>query len=445
MSNSIVVIKQLKDRLPKQFDAALEEHAHAAEGWAGKVRLIFALTFLAAAFWSWNYDSNAKFIYLFFSAVWLMVMFAVRLRMKKESSDSIVARTTFIDLSIVHLALIAFIQQGLFPKSGGGLFLCYFPILAVAANRYRIGLVMRAAIYAAIVFVPLSLYAGSPPWFKISMLFAATFVFVMGSRKPKDLMVNVASSALQEAFDLGEKYKEIDLTAQVHQLFMPPAIVDLPMIWSSSKHGAGTETSGDYFHIFETDRGPLVALGDLPGEGFDAIGQVSKLHQRLSKIVNSGASLTKILEDLNACVWEKYQGRKTFTCALAWWEGEQMHYANAGHLPAIQMSKQEHKRLPATCGPVGAQQQASFKEEVVTFPARDLLILYTDGVYAKLSGEREKGVAEIEALAEKFSGAEVNTLCHRIFDCAQPGQELNKDDSTIVVIRRQPAAASASA
>ena len=68
-----------------------------------------------------------------------------------------------------------------------------------------------------------------------------------------------------------------------------------------------------------------------------------------------------------------------------------------------------------------------------------------DGVFAKVTDSRDKGVSEIEALAEKFSGAEVTTLCHRIFDCAQPGYDTNKDDSTVVVIRRQPAAASASA
>jgi hypothetical protein len=45
----------------------------------------------------------------------------------------------------------------------------------------------------------------------------------------------------------------------------------------------------------------------------------------------------------------------------------------------------------------------------------------------------------MEALAERFSGGEVTTLCHRVFDCAQPGLEPIKDDATVVVIRRQPA------
>jgi serine phosphatase RsbU (regulator of sigma subunit) len=187
-----------------------------------------------------------------------------------------------------------------------------------------------------------------------------------------------------------------------------------------------------------------VVVGDLPGQGFEALSEVTKLHEELAEIVRRETNLAKILGELNPYVWEKYRGRKTFTCILARWQGEQMLYANAGHLPAIQVSKQERKQLPVTCGPVGAQPEAIFKEEVVPFPARDLIILYTDGLYQKLTNERDQGVAEIEKYADKFNGAEINTLCHRIFDCAQPGMEPNADDSTIVVIRRQPSAASAS-
>src|SRR5262249_60333079 len=105
------------------------------------------------------------------------------------------------------------------------------------------------------------------------------------------------------------------------------------------KHGAGTETSGDYFQIFDTPRGPLVIVGDLGGQGFEAVGEVAEMSRRLRRIVSREANLPKILEELNGYLWEQYQGRRPFTCVLAEWEGEQMRYVNAGHLPMIQMSK----------------------------------------------------------------------------------------------------------
>jgi serine phosphatase RsbU (regulator of sigma subunit) len=295
----------------------------------------------------------------------------------------------------------------------------------------------------------ISYWGGAPPWFRLSLLGATALVFALGSRKPKDLMVSVAKNALQEAFDLGAKQKQIEMTSQVHQLFLPPPVVDLPAIWSSSKHGAGTESGGDYYQIFETARGPLVVVGDLSidtGKGYEALTAAADLHQTLSKIVSKHAAelgesgLTKILDELNAELYEKH---RAFTCVLAQWQGEELHYVNAGHLPMIQLHKPQgtqaagHQQLPVTCGAVGDKADATFVESVVPFPARDLLLIYTDGAFAKLTSDRDKGGAEIEAMAERFSGGEVTTLCHRVFDCAQPGLEPIKDDATVVVIRRQ--------
>jgi hypothetical protein len=446
-------MKQLKDRLPKQVDEALNEQTRAAESWAIRLRWLFAVVFAASAIWTWNNQSNAKYIYLELAGAWIVMAALVSASKKSPASNS--TTMTMIDLTIVHLGMAAFIGRGLFPEFGSDIFLCYFPILAVAANRYHIMAALKAAAYAGAGYAAISLWSGSFPLFRLALLFTTALVFVAGSRKPKELAVKIAGKAIEEAFDLGARRKELELVQRTHQLFLPPPIVDLPEIWVSSKHGAGIETGGDYFHIFETPAGPLVAAGDLGGRGFEALGGIADLHQRLNAIINRETDLPKILQELNDYLLEKYEGRRTFTCVLARWEGEKMRYVSAGHLPMIQMSKPQgaqiinHKQLPATCGPAGAKsdstKEAAFTESIVQFPARDQLVIYTDGVFAKITDSPDKGVSEIEALVEKFSGSEITTLCHRIFDCAQPGYDQNKDDCTVVVIRRQPGAAAASA
>src|SRR5262249_35953994 len=124
-------MKQLKDRLPGQVNAALDEHARAAEGWATKVRALFAIIFAASALWMWNHPSNAKYLYLLLTAAWMTIA-AIGATMK-ESSNKNITIVTMIDLTIVHLGLAAFVWQGLFPKVGSGIYLCYFPILAITA------------------------------------------------------------------------------------------------------------------------------------------------------------------------------------------------------------------------------------------------------------------------------------------------------------------------
>ena len=444
MANTNNAIKLIKNNLSGRIDGALTEHAGKTESWAGTVRLLFAFTFAAAAGWSWSRPDNAKYIFLALAVVWLAVKLLIDLLQKQTPTNAQVSANTLIDVTIVNLGLLAFVQQGIFPTPGGGLFLCYFPILAVAANRYRMRLVIQAGLYAMIFYGILAWYAGSSPWLRLAMLGTTVLVFVMGSRKPRTLVAEVADQAIDTAFDLGVQQTEMALMAQAHQLFMPPPIVDLPALWCTSKHGAGSRSSGDYYRVFETERGPIVIVGDLGGQGFEALADVKAMHEELSRIVARESSLPKILESLNAYLYGKYKGDRPFTCVIAEWKGEEMHYINAGHLPMIQMSKPHgahavnQHTLPVTCGPVGVQATATFTESVVPFPIRDLMVVYTDGVFAKLTTDRAKGIAEIEAMAEQFSGGEVNTLCHRIFDCAQPGFDRNPDDSTVVVIRHQP-------
>lgn len=445
MSTNVIPIKQLKDRLPGQVEAALGEHAKLAEGIATKLRYLFALSFLASAVWIWTHAPAARNLYLAFAAVWAVLAVTVSLWSRRGATQSLVSRTTFLDTSVIHLAILAFVMQGLFPVLGPGIFLCYFPVLAVAASRYRIGLVLATGVYSAVGYLAISLYSGNLPWFRVAILATTVFVMIAGSRKPKKLVVDVATEAMQEAFDSGYKTCEQEMSAQLHQVLMPPPIVDLPMIWSSSKHGVGAETSGDFYQIYETDQGPLFVIGDLPGRGLQAVSDLSELNHFLSRVAGREPGLTSIAAELNRYVWEKYKGGRQLTCLMARWHGEEMTYLSAGHLPAIQVEKGRMLRLSATCGPVGAAETAEFSERTVPFPHRDLLVAFTDGAFAKLTSDREKGVDEIESLAEKFGGAEITTLCHRIFDCAHPGFDRNRDDSTVVVIRRQPAAVAAGA
>ena len=437
-------MKRLKGRLPKLIDEALGQQTRFDESWANNLRLFFAGAFFSAGLRNWDQYPAAKPIYMALGVGWLLVFVVAKIR-AKDQTESKNTLTTLLDITVINIGILLFTRRGLFPGFSTGLYLVYYPVLALAASRLRPALVVLAAFWAMVFYAPLSIYAGTPSWTRVAMFTVTAVVLMMASRSPKNLMVKVAGDALQEAYEEGAKAKEVDLTAQIHQLYLPPPIVDLPEIWSSSKHGAGTETGGDYFHIFETARGPLAVLGDFGGQGFQALNDVKQLHQQLAKLVSQEPSLPKILAELNTYVYELFKGRHPFTCIMVEWQGDEMRYANAGHLPAIRLNKQERIRLLVSSTAVGLDPTTTFIEEIVPFPARDLLIMYTDGAFAKLTDDRNKGVEEIESFVDKFSGGEVNTLCHRIFDCAQPGLEPNRDDSTVVVIRRQPTSASAAA
>ena len=448
-SVNAAAIKLIKNNFSAHLDEALTEHVRAAERWAGRVRLLLALVFGVSTVWIWEREGNGKFICLGLTIAWLVMMLLAQVRQRSGATTRQVTLNTLIDISIVNLGIAAFAHQG-YSLESTGLFLVYFPILAVAANRYRMGLVLLAGGYAILFYVIHSLYINGAPWLELSLLVVTLYVFAAGSRRPKSLVNEVAERELDAAYALGFQQAEQELTLMAHHLLMPAPQVDLPGLWCTGKHGAGAKTGGDYYQIFQrgeagqTGRGPLVIVGDLGGESVEALGDIKLLNLELARIVASESGLSQIAAALNTWLIGKFKGRRPFTCVIAEWEGEQMRYINAGHLPMVQMSKPQGAQavnqhtLPVTCGPLGVSADATITESVVSFPIRDMMVVYTDGIFAKLTSEREKGVAEIEAMAGRFSGGEVNTLCHRIFDCAQPGFDRNPDDATVVVIRRQP-------
>jgi hypothetical protein len=435
-----IALKRLKNDLPTQVDAALDTHAVRAEAWATRVRIGLLLLSAGAAARYWTAGDWSPYIFLFTAALWLTASIVVSMRMRQGSNESLVRITTLADFTIVHLGLIALAWTG--NASGAAVyFMSYFPLLAVASIRYRWTLVLLAAVYVAAFLSIFALFSSASPWLALAVFVLTALVGMLGSGKPKDLMVGVASKSLQEAFDIGARQKEIELNNLFHEALFPPSQIDLPMIWCASKHSAGAETGGDYYQVFDTAAGPIVIVGDLEGSNSTgALRDTALLHQALVRITSRGNDPVGILAQLNEWFFEKYEGKRLFTCVVVRWEGDTMYYANAGHLPAIRLVKDTRSRLPVTCGPVGERRDAEFAVQKIQFQARELLIVYTDGLYRKTTEDRDKGIAEIESLTDKFSHGEVNTICHRIFDCAQPGLEEPEDDATIVVIRRQPKA-----
>lgn len=437
-------MKKIKADLPRRVDAALSAQALAAESWANLMRLLFAVVCAGLAAWYWPFAYPAKFIYLGLAVAWVGVLIVARAR-RKQNQESLVGSSALIDVTVINLGLVAFAALNLFHNGGAGLYFFYFPVLAIAAARHRFLLPVKAGLYASVVYTVVALFSGSSPWLRLVVLLAVTVIAAAIAGRTRSLLQNFTTEIAQEAYETGRRDREVEMAVLLHEAFMSPAICDLETLWCSAKHLAGSETSGDYYHVFDFGPEPLLVVGDLPGPGLEASTDVSHLHRKLTQIVQRETELAAILNELNAYVRERFQGRKQFRCFIGRWIGNDLHYINAGLLPTIQIGKQDQQLLPVNGSPVGAQDDATFSESVVPFPARDLLLVYTDGLYQGLTDDENKGVAEIEKLAEQFRSGEVNTLCHRVFDCAHPGLEPPQDDRTLVVVRRQPSAVAAQA
>ena len=435
-------MKKLLDQVPKSIDGIYEQFGVTSHRAANTLRWFFAAMFLVATLWSLSDDSAAKFIYPILALLWLIAALMMGLRTKAMMTPQS-SLTMWVDLTIISTGLLLCAWQGVFNTKGWIVFFCYFPVLAVLARRQNIWLVLQAAAFIVVFYALVSLFAlGSLALPRLLGIGAMALAAVALTRKPKDELVAVTQNTVREAYELGASDKEAEMIAFVHAQSFPPSQYNLPGLYAAYKHGVGTTTSGDFYAAFETASGPMIVLGDLPGNGLDAAMAATQLQRQITQVAREKATLSEVATELNALLHRKHQA---VGCVLARWAGTHLQYLNAGHLPAVYISKREAKPLPVNAPPLGAEENFAHSEEVIEFQKGDLLLLYTDGAYAGLAQTPQDGAAEILRLADQFSGGEVNTICHRVFDCGLPEYAKPQDDSTVVIVRRQEFAGEASA
>jgi serine phosphatase RsbU (regulator of sigma subunit) len=436
-------MKKLLDQIPQQMDDVLRLFAASTARAANRLRWFFVAQFVIATLWTLGDDSAAKLIYPVLAVLWLLaaLVFGLRAKTKLTTSSDMLAR--WIDLAIISFGLMLCAWFGVFNTKGWLVFLGYFPVLALTARRYNMLLVLQAASFIIVFYALLSLFAlGSLALPRLLAVGAMTVAALALTRKPKQELVEAAQNAVREAYQLGANDKAVEFVAFVHAQSFPPAQYDLPGLYAAYKHGVGTTTSGDFYAAFETTSGPMIVVGDLPGNGLDAAMAATQLQQQITKLAREKTTLAEIATEINAKLHRRQQ---TASCVLARWEGAYLYYLNAGHLPAIRISKREPEPLLVNAPLLGATDEATFTEAVFEFQKGDLLLLYTDGAYSGLASDRVTGAAEILRLADQFSGGEVNTICHRVFDCGLPEYAPPQDDSTVVIVRRQEFAGEAAA
>lgn len=438
-------MKKLIDSVPKKVDAAYARHSITLEKYSNLLRWFFCVGFALTSVWLYvQGDVKGALASLIIAALWLgcaLIVSVITRRTEGVNNKSANAISTWIDLIVVCIGILLCLAQDVLDAAGFVFLLSFYPVITLTGRHNSISVLIKAALIATAFYLALLFGLGgsiTPPiTIILAMFWATALAGAILTLKPKKELAQIVQETAQEAYNLGTKDKELEVISLVHSELFPVQQLEVPGLYCSSKHLSGLNTSGDYYQVFETRRGPLVMIGDLPGEGLQAAMNVARLHQHIAEIIGREEALVEIAESLNSLIWHKYKGERVLSCILARWEGANLHYLNAGHLPAIRISKRVASSIDVNSPALGISESGQFTESVIEFPKGDLLVLYTDGSYSGLAADKEKGASEMLRMVNDFSGGEINTLCHRLFDCGQPEYARSSDDSTVVVIRRQ--------
>jgi len=237
--------------------------------------------------------------------------------------------------------------------------------------------------------------------------------------------------------------RDLDLAAEVQRNLLPRAGLSAGG-WETSYHYAPFgPVSGDYCDLIPSDGQLFFVLGDVSGKGVAAAMLMAQLHALFRSLTGMALPLGKIVAQANRVFCESALAGQyaTLVCGLAKSIGE-VEIHNAGHWPAIVVTRGGLVRIESTGLPLGMFPELDFSATRLYLEPGDLMFLYTDGLLEARRGDDEYGVERVtQVLRQKVAGrpAEAVSACLADLRSFMDGQPL--DDLTMLAIQRNSAAA----
>jgi phosphoserine phosphatase RsbU/P len=238
--------------------------------------------------------------------------------------------------------------------------------------------------------------------------------------------------------------RDLDLAAQVQRNLLPRAGLSSGG-WDTTYHYAPYgPVSGDYCDLIPFDGHLFFVLGDVSGKGVAASMLMAQLHALFRSLSGMSLPLGQMVTQANRVFCESALAGQyaTLVCGLAKSTGE-VEIHNAGHWPAIVVTRGGLVRIESTGLPLGMFPEVDFSATRLHMEPGDLMFLYTDGLLEARRGDDEYGVERVTNVLRRKAACcpgDAITACLddlRSFMDSQP-----MDDLTLLAIQRSSAAAS---
>jgi serine phosphatase RsbU (regulator of sigma subunit) len=269
------------------------------------------------------------------------------------------------------------------------------------------------------------------------------------------LMAERVQDLLKEEIQKIRIEKEVLSVADIQQSLLPEDSIQNPRFLLEGFYRSATETGGDYWGYFETDKYLVMYVADATGHGLpsamltaSARGCFSAIHR--FAIENPALPLrpSQLLRLANEAVLDSAQEELNMTMFVVVYEldTQVLHYANAAHYPAIVLRQgpdgPKLEQLQGTGPRLGESIDfQSPTDKQTTFGDGDILYLYTDGLIDCLNPENQSfGKARLKetllaSVADTQELGEIKERLIRKIDEFMSGQPLT-DDITFAFMKR---------
>jgi len=264
------------------------------------------------------------------------------------------------------------------------------------------------------------------------------------SSEEMDLLRTFAAQAAL-AIDTAELFsREHHVSSVLQASILPSRLPWIPGLDTGSVYlpaGTDADIGGDYYDLFATPEGSIaIAIGDVCGKGVVAATKTSMIKYAIRGMAAAGVGPARMLEELNRMLLESGDA----TSIVTLWVGQldlasgELRYADGGHpaglLRSVVDGRVTIERLGTTGALLGAVEDATWDERVVTLDPGATLLLYTDGVTEARSGTRFFGEGRVRRAVRP--GGSATAVAERILAAVQrfTGGDI-RDDAAILAVR----------
>jgi phosphoserine phosphatase RsbU/P len=239
---------------------------------------------------------------------------------------------------------------------------------------------------------------------------------------------------------------ELDLAEKVQQLLLPKSSPVCTWCCIGVKNRMAAGLGGDYFDFISMpDECQSLFIGDVTGHGLHASVVMSLIYGFIHRAALGSCTPLELVQQVNSFLI--YFSRRSdtidqyFSSSLFYGSINpltlNMHYVNAGHVPALVLRNGIVQELHSTGPPVGFFEAPEMHLQSFSFAKGDRFLFYTDGITEAFNASGEQfGLDRLKVFLQATADADYMEFLQRLFDTfmdfgvSDPPQ----DDCTAIVI-----------
>lgn len=218
---------------------------------------------------------------------------------------------------------------------------------------------------------------------------------------------------------------EMDLAERVQQLLLPKSSPVCTWCCIGAKNQMAEGLGGDYFDfITMPDDCQSLFIGDVTGHGLHASVVMSLIYGFIHRAALANCAPLDLVQHVNRFLIDFARRSQTidhyFSSSLFYSiispETLNMHYVNAGHVPALVLRGGIIEELPSTGPPIGFFEAPEMELQTFSFKKGDRLLIYTDGIIESTNASGELfGLERLKMLLQHTATVDYQEFLGHLF------------------------------